>query len=85
LGRPAIAAAHGGAIETVVDGTTGWLAPPGDAPAWADAIARAIDAGPDGRARIGQAAMTRARSLYRVDAMCEATLKAYERVLEGRT
>jgi glycosyltransferase involved in cell wall biosynthesis len=84
VGRPVIAAAHGGATETVVDGVTGWLAPPGDAEAWARAIAQAIDAGPDGRARIGEAAMTRARSLYRVDAMCEATLKAYERVLEGR-
>ena len=36
------------------------------------------------RARMGETAMARARSLYRVDAMCEATLKAYERVLEAR-
>lgn len=84
MGRPVIAAAHGGTMETVVDGVTGWLAPAGDAEAWADALERAIDAGAEGRARIGAAAMARARSLYRVDAMCEATLKAYERVLEGR-
>jgi glycosyltransferase involved in cell wall biosynthesis len=84
MGRPVIASAHGGTMETVVDGVTGWLAAPGDAEAWATALARAIDAGPEGRARMGQAAMERARSLYRVDAMCEATLKAYERVLESR-
>jgi hypothetical protein len=28
--------------------------------------------------------MNRARQLYRVDAMCEATLAAYERVLEAQ-
>jgi hypothetical protein len=28
--------------------------------------------------------MTRARALYRVEAMCDATLAAYERVLEAR-
>ena len=84
MGRPVIAAAHGGTMETVVEGVTGWLAPPGDAEAWAGALRRAIEAGPDGRARMGEAAMSRARRLYRVDAMCEATLKAYERVLEAR-
>jgi len=84
MGRPVIAAAHGGTLETVVDGETGWLAPPGDAEVWAEALARAIDLGPQGRARMGEAAMTRARSLYRVEAMCDATLEAYERVLEAR-
>jgi glycosyltransferase involved in cell wall biosynthesis len=85
MGRPVIAGAHGGTMETVVDGVTGWLAAPGDAEAWAGALAQAIAAGPQGRARIGEAAMARARSLYRVDAMCEATLQAYERVLEARS
>jgi glycosyltransferase involved in cell wall biosynthesis len=83
MGRPVIASAHGGAIETVVDGKTGWLAPPGDADAWAEAIARAVDVGAQARALMGQDAMTRSRALYRTDAMCEATLGAYERVLEA--
>jgi glycosyltransferase involved in cell wall biosynthesis len=84
MGRPVIASAHGGATETVVAGKTGWLAAPGDVAAWAEALAHAIDLGPDGRAKMGQDAMTRARALYRVDAMCESTLKAYVRVLEAR-
>jgi len=84
MGRPVIASAHGGATETVVEGVTGWLAAPGDVDAWASALAEAADAGPERRARMGQEAMTRARSLYRVEAMCEATLMAYERVLEAR-
>jgi glycosyltransferase involved in cell wall biosynthesis len=84
MGRPVIAAAHGGTLETVVEGQTGWLAPPGDAEAWAKALAHALDLGPQGRATMGAAAMKRARALYRADAMCEATLNAYERVLEAR-
>lgn len=82
MGRPVIASNHGGTVETVVDGQTGWLVEPGDGEAWARALARAIDIGPERRREMGAKAMNRARRLYRVDAMCEATLKAYERVLE---
>jgi glycosyltransferase involved in cell wall biosynthesis len=84
MGRPAIASAHGGAVETVLDGVTGWLAAPGDAGAWAKAMARAMDLGPGKRLEMGQAGMNRTRQLYRVDAMCAATLGAYERVLAAR-
>jgi glycosyltransferase involved in cell wall biosynthesis len=37
-GRPVVAAAAGGALETVVDGETGVLVPPGDAGALAEAL-----------------------------------------------
>jgi glycosyltransferase involved in cell wall biosynthesis len=84
MGRPVIASNHGGTTETVANGVTGWLAEPGEAAAWAAAMARAIDIGPGRRAEMGQAGMNRTRQLYRVDAMCAATLAAYERVLEAR-
>lgn len=84
MGRPVIASNHGGTVETVIDGTTGWLVAPGDAEAWAAAMTRAIDLGPGRRAEMGLTGMNRARQLYRVDAMCAATLAAYERVLEAR-
>ena len=38
MGRPVIAADHGGAVEVVVHGVTGWRTPPGDAAALANAI-----------------------------------------------
>lgn len=41
MGKPVIATAHGGALETVLDGETGYLVPPGDAKAMAAAIERA--------------------------------------------
>jgi glycosyltransferase involved in cell wall biosynthesis len=83
MGRTVIASNRGGMVETVVDRTTGWLIEPGDAEAWAAAMAEVIEIGPGKRAEMGQAGMNRARQLYRVDAMCAATLSAYERVLEA--
>lgn len=84
MGRPVIASNHGGATETVVDGITGWLAPPERPDAWAAAMIRAMELGPGRRGEMGQAGMNCTRQLYRVDAMCAATLAAYERVLAAR-
>jgi glycosyltransferase involved in cell wall biosynthesis len=81
MGRPVIAADHGATRETVIPGETGWLVAPGDAEAWAAALLEAVEIGAAGRQSMGQAARLRARRLYSVDAMCEATLKVYSRVL----
>jgi glycosyltransferase involved in cell wall biosynthesis len=84
MGRPVIASNHGGVTETILDGTTGWLAPVDDPAAWATALARAIDLGPTKRLEMGEIGARRARQLYSADAMCAQTLAAYERVLEAR-
>ncbi|MCI3131140.1 glycosyltransferase family 4 protein [Phenylobacterium aquaticum] len=84
MGRPVLASNHGGVTETVLPGKTGWLVKVDDAPAWAVAIAKAIDVGPEKRARMGETAAKRARQLYSAEAMCNATLAAYERVLAAR-
>ena len=81
MGRPVLAADHGAARETVVDGETGWLVAPGDEPAWTDALVRALAVAPAERETMGAAAAVRARRLYSVDAMCEATLKVYARLV----
>lgn len=84
MGRPVIASAHGGTTETIVEGKTGWLVPADDVEAWSRAIARALGAGPGALASMGAVAANRARQLYSADAMCAATLAAYERVLDAR-
>ena len=84
MGRPVLAAAHGAATETVIDGKTGWLVTPGDAEAWAEALKVAIKATPKRRQTMAAAARERACRLYSVEAMCEATLAVYARVLEAR-
>ena len=77
MGLPVLAADHGAARETVVDGRTGWLVAPGDVDAWAAAIARAVQLPAKDRLAMGASAQQRARRLYSLDAMCEATLKVY--------
>ncbi|WP_454760988.1 glycosyltransferase family 4 protein [Caulobacter segnis] len=84
MGRPVLASDHGATRETVSPAETGWLVPPGDASAWADALLHACEVGAAGRQTMGLAARTRARRLYSVDAMCEATLKVYAHILGAR-
>ena len=83
MGRPVLAADHGGARETVIAGETGWLVAPGDVGAWTAALAEAIDVGPVRRAAMGAAGQIRARRLYSAKAMCEATFGVYATLLEG--
>lgn len=84
MGRPVLASDHGATRETVIPGETGWLVTPADAQAWADALLAACEVGAAGRQTMGLAARTRARRLYSVDAMCEATLKVYAHILGAR-
>jgi glycosyltransferase involved in cell wall biosynthesis len=84
MGRPVLAANHGGATETVVDGQTGWLIKTDDAKAWADALGEAVSATRARREAMGRAGQERARRLYSVEAMCAATLAVYEQVLARR-
>jgi glycosyltransferase involved in cell wall biosynthesis len=84
MGRAVLAADHGAARETVVSGETGWLVKPGDVQAWARALAEAVATPPDRRAAMGRAGQDRCRRLYSVEAMCEATLEVYRRVLKAR-
>lgn len=77
MGVPVVAAAHGGAIETLVDGVTGILFEPGSAAALANALG-ALEATPhDQRRAMGEAAQARVRAIYSSRAMCDATLKIY--------
>jgi glycosyltransferase involved in cell wall biosynthesis len=84
MGKPVLASDHGGTTETVVHGETGWLVKVDDPDAWAMALSKAIEMGPARLAAMGQAAANRARRLYSVDTMCQATLDAYARVLAAR-
>ena len=84
MSRPVLAADHGAARETVIPGQTGWLVAPGEPEAWSAALQAAIDTTPERAAEMGALGQARVRALYSVDAMCEATLDVYRRVLEAR-
>ncbi|SON56987.1 Spore coat protein SA [Hartmannibacter diazotrophicus] len=80
MATPIIASAHGGSLETVVDGETGLLVPPGDADALREAIRSLID-DPQRRQRIGEAGRRRVLAEFTTRATCEKEFSAYEAVL----
>jgi glycosyltransferase involved in cell wall biosynthesis len=80
MGKPIIASAHGGSLETVVDGETGWLIRPDDPAEMAEAL-RNLWAPRAQLQRMGQAGMARARSKFTTDTMCASTLALYRSLL----
>ena len=84
MGRRVIASAHGGACETVLDGETGWLVPPGDAKALADALREALGASEAQRERMAAAGQAHVRRNFTLEAMCSATLDVYRELLSGQ-
>lgn len=81
MGVPVIASNLGGYTETVVEGETGFLSPPGAAAALAGVIERVVDAGPAMRADMGRRGHDRVSTLYSKTALQTATLAVYQRVL----
>jgi glycosyltransferase involved in cell wall biosynthesis len=65
-GLPVVATAVGGVTDVVVDGVTGFLVPPGDAGAVAARLCELANS-PALRARMGEAALQRARSRFPAD------------------
>ncbi|MDA8250628.1 MAG: glycosyltransferase family 4 protein, partial [Rhodospirillales bacterium] len=81
MARPVIAAAHGGAAETIEHGATGLLVPPGDAAALGAALDRVLAMPAEARAALGARARDAVRANYTVAAMQAATLGVYREVL----
>jgi glycosyltransferase involved in cell wall biosynthesis len=69
--------------EVLVDGSTGYLVPPHDPEALAERII-ALLKDETLRARMGEAALRRARDCFTVDRMVDGTIAVYERLLAGR-
>jgi glycosyltransferase involved in cell wall biosynthesis len=84
LSRPVVASRVGGLAESVVDGRTGLLVPPGDARALADALERVItDASL--RASLGAAGPARVAEGFLAEQMVETYERLYRDVLaEGK-
>jgi len=81
MGRPVVATDHGGARETIVPGVTGWLAPPRDPAALADAIGQALRLDAGARAAFARRAIAQVTSGFTRDAMCAKTIDLYEELL----
>jgi glycosyltransferase involved in cell wall biosynthesis len=80
MARPVIASAHGGSLETVIDGHTGWLFEPGDADGLARAIRTALSR-PDMVRQLGQHGFQRVHDRFTTRQMCQSTLDLYRLLL----
>ncbi len=81
MGVPVIGSDVGGQAEIIVQGQTGFVVPPKDPPALANAMADLLGRGRDGRKAMGQAAIARIRQKFTTLALQQATLAVYERLL----
>jgi glycosyltransferase involved in cell wall biosynthesis len=81
MGRPVIATDHGGARETVVPGSTGWLVPPGDTGALAVAIDEALTLDPGERSALARRSRAHVAAGFTREAMCARTIDIYEELL----
>jgi glycosyltransferase involved in cell wall biosynthesis len=81
--KPLVTTDVPGCREAVVDGVTGFLVPPRNAPALAAALKKLID-DPDLRARMGAAGRERTAQNFADAVVCEKTLLVYEALMQGR-
>ena len=81
-GRPAVATRVGGNTELVVDGETGFLVPPKDPQALADAVARLLR-DPALARRFGEAARRRVESEFTLSTMVSRLEQLYDDLLAG--
>jgi glycosyltransferase involved in cell wall biosynthesis len=79
-GLPVVATAVGGTPEVVVEGETGFLVPPRDPEALAEAILRLLRE-PDLRRRMGEAGRKRVAEHFSVEQMVQKTEALYEHLL----
>lgn len=80
MGKPVIASAHGGSLETVLDKKTGWLFKPGDSEELTDALMRAVS---DERLResFGNFGRKWVSKNFASKKMCKETVDLYRRML----
>ncbi|MDH4318939.1 MAG: glycosyltransferase family 4 protein [Desulfobulbaceae bacterium] len=80
MGKPVIATAHGGSLETVIDGETGWLVPPSDPEAMGRALREALS-DKNRRELYGQKGKERVQNYFTLQTMCDKTLYTYQQLL----
>lgn len=81
MGRPLVATALGGSCETVVNNVTGWLVPPHDAPAMAQALAKALALDLAARQKMAVDARKHIQKNFSLDGMCAKTMDVYKSLI----
>ncbi|MBI3248596.1 MAG: glycosyltransferase [Deltaproteobacteria bacterium] len=79
-GKPMVATQVGGNVELIVDGETGFLVPPRNPEAFADALHKLL-ADPDGARRMGKRAQERIIQLFSAEALVAKTERLYDELV----
>ena len=82
MGRPVVAFDHGGAVESIIAGTTGWLAKPADVDDLATAVDTALSLKPRARQQYSKRARQHVLDDFTTDLMKSKTLTIYRKLLK---
>ncbi len=82
MGAAVIATSHGGACETVKHAETGWLVPPNDAPALAQAVDFVLAMPPQEKIALAERAGAHIRAHFTTEIMTAKTLSVYKELLK---
>ncbi|HAD73171.1 MAG TPA: glycosyl transferase family 1 [Alphaproteobacteria bacterium] len=82
MGRPVVAFRHGGAVESIDEGRTGWLADPLSVDSLAEALQTALSLTPRKRRALAKDARQQMTDQFSKDMMCERTLAVYKSLLK---
>ena len=84
MGTIVVGTAHGGACETIEDGKTGFLIPPGDIDALAARLDDVLDMPTEERNEMKAAAIRSVTENFSVGTTCRKTLALYREILSNR-
>ena len=83
MGMMVIATAHGGPLETIEDGKTGFLVSPTDPSSLTDAITEVMKNDKKAKDKIVKAAQKSVKSNFSVEAMCKKIIALYKDLLNS--
>ena len=81
MGRPVVAFDHGGAMETILNGKTGWLAKPNDVYSLAQTIETALSISRVDRDKLSNLAQSIVKRQFSIKKMTKLTLEIYKKLL----
>lgn len=81
MGRPVVSTAHGGALETVLPGETGWLVSPNEVEQLSRALIQVLGLTPEKRAALAAKGRRHVVEHFSLEQMAEKTLGVYAKAL----
>jgi glycosyltransferase involved in cell wall biosynthesis len=81
MGNLVLASNHGGAVESIIEGTTGWLFEPRNPAALSDSLKNALTLTEKKRLIISNNAQKHIKEKFSTQLMCMRTLSVYSEIL----